>query len=106
MIFSKFALRIFTAALFLVVTAVVSAQDYRGKVQGTITDENGAAVPGANVVLRNVKTGVEVSRATNGDGHYIFDFVEPGEYIVVTEQTDGDRPICLLANARSRFPEQ
>lgn len=51
----------FSLAAFLLLTifAFASAQDYRGKVQGAITDENGAAVPGAHVVLRNVATGVE-----------------------------------------------
>ncbi|HWP53065.1 MAG TPA: carboxypeptidase-like regulatory domain-containing protein, partial [Pyrinomonadaceae bacterium] len=60
------------ALLLLTIFAFASAQDYRGKVQGEITDENGAAVPGAHVVLRNVATGVEVARQTNDDGHYIF----------------------------------
>src|SRR5215813_7602457 len=74
-------------ALILLAGSSISAQDYRGKVQGTIIDEAGAAVPGANVVLRNTKTGVDVARQSNADGHYIFDFVEPGDYIVVVEQT-------------------
>jgi len=39
--------------------SLVVAQDYRGKVQGSVTDDNGGVVPGAHVVLRNVKTGVE-----------------------------------------------
>ncbi|MFL6208675.1 MAG: carboxypeptidase regulatory-like domain-containing protein [Pyrinomonadaceae bacterium] len=65
----------------------VAAQDYRGKVQGTVTDEAGAAIPGTNVVLHNNETGVEVTRQTSEDGHYIFDFVDPGNYTVIVEQT-------------------
>src|SRR5258706_2210909 len=76
------------AALVLVFlcTSLAVAQDYRGKVQGVVSDENGAAIPGAHVVLRNVKTGVEATRAADSDGRYIFDFVEPGDYVVVAEQ--------------------
>src|SRR5258708_15655980 len=87
MISSKCGSRFVIAVLFFVMASVVAAQDYRGKVQGSITDENGAAIPGAHVVLRNTKTGVEVTRAADNDGHYIFDFVDPGDYVVVVEQT-------------------
>ncbi|MEK6336223.1 MAG: TonB-dependent receptor [Acidobacteriota bacterium] len=73
-------------AVILLTTSFVVAQDYRGKVQGVVTDENGSAIPGAQVVLRNVKTGVEATRAADDNGHYIFDFVEPGDYVVVIEQ--------------------
>jgi hypothetical protein len=84
---SNYRLGVAVIALLLLMLSSVAAQDYRGKVQGTISDEAGAAIPGANVVLRNTQTGVEVTRQTNSDGHYIFDFVEPGQYIVVIEQT-------------------
>ena len=73
--------------LVLALAAQIVAQDYRGKVQGLIADDNGAAVPGAQVLLRNINTGVEVTRLTNDDGRYVFDFVEPGEYTVVVEHT-------------------
>ena len=72
-------------ASMLAMATSIAAQDYRGKVQGSITDENGAAVPGAQVVLRNIESGVEVTRQTNDDGRYVFDFVDPGEYTVAVE---------------------
>lgn len=72
--------------LFLSASFAV-AQDYRGKVQGVVSDENGANVPGTHVTLLNVKTGVEVSRESDNDGRYIFDFVEPGEYRLVAEHS-------------------
>ena len=94
----------FSLAAFLVLTAfaLASAQDYRGKVQGAITDENGAAVPGAHVVLRNVATGVEVARQTNDDGHYIFDFVEPGEYTVMVDHSGFKKAVQEHVNVRVR----
>ncbi len=73
------------AALVVCTASSAAAQDYRGKVSGTVADVNTAAVPGARVVLRNDETGVEVARQTDGDGRYQFDFVDPGTYTVTVE---------------------
>ncbi len=37
----------------LAIPLVTHAQDYRGKVQGVVTDANGAALASAKVILRN-----------------------------------------------------
>ena len=97
---SKCGLRFGVVALVLTMASLVAAQDYRGKVQGSVTDENGGAVPGARVVLRNVKTGVETSRASDSNGHYIFDFVEPGDYVVTIEQTGFKKAVQENVNVR------
>jgi hypothetical protein len=44
--------------------ALTRAQDYRGKVQGSITDPSRAAIADAGVTLKNVGTGVAVTRET------------------------------------------
>jgi hypothetical protein len=62
-----------------------AAQDYRGKVQGAIKDVSGGALSDAKVELRNNGTGVSVSRQTNSEGRYIFDFVESGVYSILVE---------------------
>ncbi|MEP7341764.1 MAG: carboxypeptidase-like regulatory domain-containing protein [Acidobacteriota bacterium] len=72
-------------AILLLIPALSQAQDYRGKVQGIVTDASKSAIAGAKVLLRNVNTGVEVTRQTNGDGNYIFDFVESGTYSILVE---------------------
>jgi len=66
--------------LFAVAAGVAQAQEFRGRVQGIVTDTTGAIVPGVGVVLRNDNTGVESSRTTNKDGWYLFDYVDPGTY--------------------------
>ena len=69
------------AILLLAVAAgTAQAQEFRGRVQGIVTDTTGAIVPGVAVVLRNDNTGVEASRTTNKDGWYLFDYVDPGTY--------------------------
>jgi len=61
------------------------AQDYRGKVQGIVTDSSQAAVVGAKVSLKNVDTGIEAVKQTDGTGRYAVDFVQPGNYSLTIE---------------------
>ncbi len=74
-------------AALIIMSAQSYAQDYRGKVQGVVTDASNAALAGVSVTLRNDGTGVEVTRQTNSEGRYIFDFVESGVYTVVVQAT-------------------
>ena len=64
---------------------VSSAQDYRAKVQGVVTDSSQAVVPGATITLGNDNTGVENVKTSNENGHYVFDFVDPGTYTVTVD---------------------
>ncbi len=66
----------------LLCVALASAQEYRGRVQGIVTDSSDAVVVGATVTLKNVNTGVAMVRATDTTGHYLFDLIEPGTYSV------------------------
>ncbi len=68
--------------LTVLLGVIASAQDYRGKVQGVVTDPTQAAVANAAVVLRNLNTGIEQNRQTDSTGRYLFDFVQPGTYSV------------------------
>ncbi len=78
--------------VFFVAAAVpVAGQDYRARVQGTVTDQSQGAVVGASVTLKNTATGVESNRPTDGTGHYIFDFVQPGVYTVSVEMAGFSR---------------
>ncbi len=63
----------------------LSAQEYRGRVQGSVTDGTQAAVSGATVTLSNVNTGVVSTRQTGDQGRYIFDLVLPGKYTVTVQ---------------------
>jgi hypothetical protein len=74
-----------TAVIAALFAAVAFAQEYRGRIEGTITDPTQAAVLGAKVTLRNVATGTEESKETDATGKYRFDFVLPGTYTVTAE---------------------
>ncbi len=73
------------AIALAVLTTPLPAQDYRAKVQGTITDATQAVLVGAKVTLTNTATGVSVSKTTDNNGRYLFDFVEPGPYSLAAE---------------------
>ena len=47
-------------------------QDVKGSVRGTVTDEQGAAVPGAEVTISDPSTGFSRSGTTGNDGVYNF----------------------------------
>lgn len=73
------ALVAFTAA------ALAQASLNRGNIQGRVTDQQGAMVPGAKVTVRNVATGVVVTLTTNSDGLYLAPELVPGRYTVHIE---------------------
>ncbi|HEX7318022.1 MAG TPA: TonB-dependent receptor [Pyrinomonadaceae bacterium] len=71
------------AACVLGLSAVVFAQTVTGTLQGTVKDPNGAVVPGATVLIRNVQTGQERTLTTNEEGFYVATFLPIGRYDVV-----------------------
>src|SRR6266852_8059033 len=70
----------FVALLCLQVTG--SAQTDQGRIVGTITDANGAVVPGASVVVRNERTGEERTATTNEAGYYVIPGLRPSTYSI------------------------
>lgn len=68
-------------------SALVFAQDTRGKLQGSVTDASGAVVAGAAVTLVNDDTNVQAQAKSSPAGQYLFDFVTPGKYTVKVELT-------------------
>src|SRR5581483_4810925 len=69
----------------LALLAAGLAQAPTGIISGTITDESGAVVPGANVTINNKATSVARTIKTNSDGIYGAPALEAGEYTVRVE---------------------
>jgi len=65
--------------------SIALAQEFRGRVQGTVMDPSQAVIVGATVTLTNVNTGVSTTRQTDQTGRYLFDLVLPGTYTLVFE---------------------
>src|SRR4051794_26612937 len=75
-----------TAFAFLVLFGCqMFAQSATGEVTGTVVDNSGGAVAGANVKLNNTSTGVGDQARTNASGSYTFINVQPGPYVLTVE---------------------
>jgi len=76
---------IVTLLLTLVSTVALQAQTATGEVNGTVTDPNGAAVPGATVKLINQATKGETEATTNQSGYFTFVNLKPASYTLMVE---------------------
>jgi hypothetical protein len=66
--------------------ATVHAQ-YRASLQGTVTDEQNAAIPGATVTLVDKETNRTLTTVTNDNGVYAFNALAPHPYTLSVELT-------------------
>ena len=71
--------------LIMLSAAATLGQNYRGRIEGLVTDKTGAVVAGATVTLTDVGTGVKTMRQSSGTGMYLFDLLDPGTYTVSIE---------------------
>jgi hypothetical protein len=86
----KCAQGLIAAAVLLMgifVSVPVGAQVAGGTLSGTITDPSGGGIPQAQVVIKNVATGVERTITTNADGFYTAPNLLPGDYQVTVSAT-------------------
>lgn len=82
-------LRAWTAARMGIASAVafvcfslcpLRGQSVTQTVQGRVSDDTGAVIPGATLTLTNVDTGVLIETRTNATGNYNFTLVPVGNY--------------------------
>lgn len=85
----KVLMFVFAASLALFAVAGASAQTLTtGSIEGTVTDQNGAVVPGVTVTVTR-KGGSPVSVTTDGSGNFRILNIEPGMYTVALEEQKG-----------------
>ena len=68
-----------TVLVLLLASLLVAAQQNRGSLRGTITDELAAVIVGANVVLTDAN-GLQKKTTTNAEGIYTYAALVPGKY--------------------------
>lgn len=73
--------------LCLLFAVGIFGQDSRGSISGTVTDPQGASVPGAQVVITNAGTNAESRTATNETGLFVVPLLNPGTYNVTVESS-------------------
>src|SRR5216683_1594113 len=71
-----------------------TAQTEKASVSGRVTDQNNAALPDAEVQIRNTDTGVATTVKTNGEGVYAVPSLNPGNY-VMTVNKPGFRTVSV-----------
>src|SRR5271156_5186249 len=79
-------LRMFLAALVVLLATALVAQTFRGTILGTVTDASGAVISGASVKIHNVNTGQDRATQTSADGSYTVSELQVGTYTVTVSQ--------------------
>ncbi|HMS39993.1 MAG TPA: TonB-dependent receptor [Pyrinomonadaceae bacterium] len=81
----------FSKILLLISIAFFStnafAQATTGTIEGTVTDSNGAVIPGATVSVENSATGFKKSIVTDQNGYFVFTEVPFGTYKITVTAT-------------------
>src|ERR1035437_6958916 len=70
-------------ALLLAVPAGVFAQAYFGTVTGVLTDQSGAVLPEAKVILTDQNKGYTFNANSDSGGRYLFRSIPPGAFFGV-----------------------
>ena len=87
-----FSRKLFSANLViaLVLSCVVTALGQLGSagISGQVIDTNGAAIPGARVVVKNKATGQTRETTSSGEGTYTFQNLPPATYEIRVEATN------------------
>ncbi|HEV8427207.1 MAG TPA: TonB-dependent receptor [Pyrinomonadaceae bacterium] len=71
-------------AIFLVPSSLC-AQEVRGKIVGTVLDQNKSAIPGASVKITDVERATSTTLTTNGEGYFEATYLLSSNYQVVVE---------------------
>lgn len=80
--------------LFVCARAAAAAQ-----IAGVVTDPSGAVVPNAQVIVRDIASGVEINTDSNGQGRYQAD-TAAGTYLVIVTR-DGFTPFSQTVDVAS-----
>ena len=88
-------LRVFTSAIttaivLVVASSVAFAQASRGSISGTVKDQQGANLSGAQVLLVHPQQAVLQTTTTDANGHFSFDNVAAGAYEIRVTQSGFD----------------
>jgi len=69
-------------SLIVLLLAATAFAQTTASIQGTVTDQSGAAIVGAKVTVKNTALGIERTTQTNGTGSYEVPALPPGVYTV------------------------
>src|SRR6266481_5444678 len=73
--------------LLVLVFAASSFAQTTASIQGTVSDQSGAAIVGAKVTVKNTALGIERNTQASSTGSYEVPALPPGTYSVQVQQT-------------------
>ena len=92
---TRFLLSVFTGLALLALAGNASGQGgISTTISGVVTDSDGGVIPGADVTILHVATGVSNTTVSNGEGIYSFPSLPPGTY-TVTVALQGFRTVVV-----------
>jgi len=71
--------------LILFLPHLILAQATNGSIRGAISDQTGAMLPQATVIVKHLETNTERRVVTKDEGAFVVDNLQPGEYEVTVE---------------------
>jgi len=77
----------------------ISAQSGTSRISGTVTDQTGAAVPGATVMISNPATGFSRTATTDNGGNYSFPGIPPATYRLEIEANNFKKAVANSVQA-------
>ena len=80
--FRRLGLNALCALCCFALTGAVLGQTNRATINGTIADQNGAAVPGATIKIEQSATGLALSATSSDSGDFAFPDLQPGIYTI------------------------
>jgi hypothetical protein len=87
--------------------ALQSMAQTTGTMYGSVTDQTGAVIVGANVTAKNTATGLERTAPTGPDGNYVLTLIPVGNYTISVSkpgyQQDVGKDARLLLNQNLRL---
>ena len=75
------------ALLAIAGSAATWAQTVTGSIRGSVVDQTGAALPGAQISARNINTGVVTTTVSDSSGAYNMQTLPIGTYVVSAKKT-------------------
>src|SRR5687768_14385735 len=73
------------SVFILALSLAIIGQTNRGGISGTVTDSNGAVVPGAKVTVTNIGTNQSTTVTASSDGAFSVSSLDPVVYRVLVE---------------------
>lgn len=78
---------LFAFVISVILASSVAYAAITGSISGRVLDSTGAVIPGVNVVVLNVDTGISRTVVTDSEGFYIFSALNVGMYNVSVSKT-------------------